>query len=205
MNVRTSLFQPLDKVIIIKREGNLGNLNSFWSTDGLIDWVGKWCAHRLVQLFLLFLFLLLLFQKEFAQGTLFCFLFILLSIVIVSHIWHLRQSIFKLFLDVLSELGDLAHRARLIEVNLFEILITLLWHIKLDCVVTGCDRVNIKINEHVSLNGADVIKVQNSVTVYNHSNASQEQASNLSLLHSLKWNLTSHLNEKVTIFIAFFL
>jgi hypothetical protein len=111
----------------------------------------------------------------------------LLDLVFVSKVWQVRNSVFKKFLDPLSEsdvwglseLG-LAELLLVVVINLSEeALVNLVFNVELDGVVSSGNGVDVEFNKVVSLLGSDEVSVKHGVEGNENGKARDEQTSSL--------------------------
>lgn len=122
--------------------------------------------------------------------------------LVEAEIGHFGKSILQLLLDKLLELVDLVHRARLVVVDLFEVVVTFMRHIEFDGVVTRRDRHHVEIEEHVLLDSARVVEVDNDEEVNEDADASDSEAAQLPDALMLLRDDAGNLNEEVTVLVA---
>lgn len=112
---------------------------------------------------------------------------VLLSWTIDSVVWELVESLLELKLDVELELLDLSHWISWVKVVLHEVTVDGLIDIELDGVISSSDSFHIKVDILGLLESLDIVKVDNSEEIDEHSSASSDQSEYLALISVVLW------------------
>ena len=119
-----------------------------------------------------------------------------------AKIRHRLDSLFQFDLNIQLELRDAVHRVSLIIVVFLEVVEHIFINIEFDSVVSGGDGLDVKVEEFVDLYALDVVEVDNSPQVNEHSDGSRSKTVNHSVGLVLLWDFTGILDKEIGLFVA---